>query len=64
MGDCDKTTPRYTLEDADSAAGEAGIFWFDRGIHEGFRRVLASSRTMTREMLIQWLEHEVENGPR
>lgn len=51
----------YTLDDAKEGAGRVGMIWFDRGIKEGYRRVLLSSKTMTREMLIQWLEAE-SNG--
>jgi hypothetical protein len=32
---------------------------FNKGVEEGYRRVLASAKTMTREMLIQRLEAEI-----
>lgn len=56
----ESTTGRYTLTDANESAGQAGMVWFDRGIKEGYRKVLASSRTMTRDMLILWLEAEID----
>lgn len=49
------TTARFTLEAAAEDAGRVGIVWFERGIAEGYRRVLSSGRTMTREMLLHWV---------